>query len=100
LAPELLLNRSKEAQTTPAEAALSGTVKRAGGETGATPMKLESLALTEEELKIARDQVQQMAFRKWQEAGCPSTDPVCFWKDAELEWIEYYYVPDRNLVES
>ncbi len=63
-------------------------------------MNLESLELTPEELRTARKQVQRMAFLKWQDAGCPSADPFSFWKEAELEWIEYWYVPDRNLVED
>jgi hypothetical protein len=62
-------------------------------------MNLETLELTAEELKLAREQVRHMAYRKWQEAGCPPGDPLSFWKDAELEWIEYEYVPDRTLME-
>ena len=58
-------------------------------------MNLESLELTEEELKTAREQVRRIAFLKWQGAGCPCGDPHAFWKEAELEWIEYDYVPDR-----
>jgi hypothetical protein len=23
-----------------------------------------------------------------------------FWQEAELHWIEYYYVPDREIAES
>ena len=60
-------------------------------------MNLELLELTQEELKMAREQVRRMAFLRWQEAGCPPGDSFCFWKDAELEWIEYRYVPDRPL---
>ena len=63
-------------------------------------MNLETLELTEEEMKLAREQVRHMAYRKWQEAGCPTCDPLSFWKDAELEWIEYEYVPDRNLMDA
>jgi len=63
-------------------------------------MNLESLELTEEELRLAREQVRRMAFRKWEEAGCPSADPFAFWKDAEIEWIEYYYVPDRTFADG
>jgi len=63
-------------------------------------MNLETLELTEEELKLAREQVRHMAYRKWQEAGCPSRDPLSFWKEAELEWIEYEYVPDRTLMDG
>ena len=36
-----------------------------------------------------------MAYFKWQDAGSPDEDPIKFWREAELEWIEYYYVPDR-----
>ena len=56
---------------------------------------LDSLLLTEDELKAARKQVQGMAYFKWQAAGCPEDDALTFWLEAELEWIEYYYVPDR-----
>ena len=56
---------------------------------------LDSLLLTEEELKIAKKKVQEMAYFKWQAAGCPEDDTLMFWLEAELEWIEYYYVPDR-----
>jgi hypothetical protein len=58
---------------------------------------LNTLLLTENELDAARTQVQQMAYFKWQNAGCPDNDPLSFWSEAELEWIEYYYVPHRNI---
>jgi len=61
-------------------------------------MNLESLELTEEELQIAKEQVRQIAYAKWQRAGCPPGDPLVFWREAELEWIEYEYVPDRELM--
>jgi hypothetical protein len=63
-------------------------------------MNLETLEMTEEELKQAREQVRRMAYLKWQDAGCPAGDALSFWKEAELMWIEYDYVPDRTLVES
>ena len=58
---------------------------------------LDSLLLTEDKLKAARKQVQEMAYYKWQAAGCPEDDTLAltFWREAEIEWIEYYYVPDR-----
>ena len=61
-------------------------------------MNLESLMLTEDELKIAREQIRKSAYCKWQQAGCPLGDSLSFWRDAELEWIEYEYVPDRNFM--
>ena len=59
------------------------------------PPSLDSLLLTSDELERARKQVEEMAYFKWQAAGCPDADPDIFWRDAELEWIEYCYVPDR-----
>ncbi len=61
---------------------------------------LDSLLLTKDELKAARKRVQEMAYARWQaagcpKAGCPEDDTQAFWREAELEWIEYYYVPDR-----
>lgn len=56
---------------------------------------LESLLLTSSELRAARKEVRQMAYFKWEEAGCPDDDAERFWREAELEWIEYLYVPDR-----
>jgi hypothetical protein len=52
--------------------------------------------LTDEEREAARDQVRRMAYAKWQEAGCPKNRDLEFWSAAELEWMEYYYVPHRT----
>ena len=57
---------------------------------------LDSLLLNEDELQEARRQVQEMAYYKWQHAGCPVGQELRFWLEAELEWVEYYYVPDRE----
>ena len=57
--------------------------------------QLDQLLLTEEELESARSQVRDMAYRKWQESGCPENESLKYWQEAEREWIEYYYVPDR-----
>ncbi len=56
---------------------------------------LDLLLLTEDELKAAKKQVREIAYFKWQAAGCPEDDALTFWLEAELEWIDYYYVPDR-----
>ncbi len=56
---------------------------------------LESLLLTSAELQSAQHEVRAMAYQKWQEAGRPNDDSLKFWREAELEWIEYHYVPDR-----
>jgi hypothetical protein len=56
---------------------------------------LDLLLLTDDELKAARKQVQEMSYFKWQAAGCPQDDSLKFWREAELEWIEFYYVPVR-----
>lgn len=57
---------------------------------------LDTLELTEEELRAAREEVQRLAYLKWEGAGCPRrADSRQFWCDAEQEWIDFYYVPDR-----
>ena len=60
-------------------------------------LHLESLLLTDGELQAAREKVQELAYLKWQQAGSPSDRTLSdvFWKEAEREWILYYYVPDR-----
>jgi hypothetical protein len=58
---------------------------------------LDSLPLTEEEFRTAQEEVRRLAYLKWERAGCPQTaDPSQFWTEAEREWIDFYYVPDRN----
>ena len=57
--------------------------------------RLDSLLLTDDELRAARKQVEELAYSKWQAAGCPENGGTRFWREAELEWIEYSYVPDR-----
>ena len=61
---------------------------------------LDSLLLTEEELRVACKQVEKLAYFKWQEAGSPEGHAHKFWREAELEWIEYWYVPDRYPIEE
>lgn len=56
---------------------------------------LESLLLTEDELDEAKAQVEEAAYFKWLDAGCPQGVADEIWQEAELEWIEYCYVPDR-----
>ena len=63
-------------------------------------VSLDKLVLTSDELKCARLQVQKLAYEKWQAAGCPEGKDEQFWSEAELEWIEYFYVPDRYLCDS
>ena len=59
---------------------------------------LEVLELSADELKAAKQEVQEMAYCKWEAAGCSEEDdPLTYWLEAELEWIEYRYVPDRYL---
>ncbi len=60
--------------------------------------QLDSLYLTEEEYSTAIEQVRLMAYYKWLDAGSPEGQD--FWREAELEWIEYCYVPDRYADES
>lgn len=56
---------------------------------------LDRLVLTEAEKETARQSIRKSAYFKWQAAGCPEDGALSFWLEAELEWIEYYYVPDR-----
>lgn len=58
-------------------------------------LTLDTLLLTNEELSLARHHIAEKAYMKWQEAGQPSGRSEEFWKEAELEWIKYCYVPDR-----
>ena len=56
---------------------------------------LDSLVLTEDEVQAARKEIQKLAYSKWQAAGCPEDAALTIWQAAEVEWIEYYYVPKR-----
>ena len=57
---------------------------------------LDTLLLTDAEREAARDHVRRMAYFKWQDAGCPENRALEFWCEAELEWMEYFYVPHRT----
>lgn len=59
------------------------------------PFCLESLELEAQHLDAARQAVRKMAYQKWELAGRPAGDGTPFWLEAEREWIEYCYVPDR-----
>jgi hypothetical protein len=56
---------------------------------------LESLLLSDDELEAAKQAVRELAYDKWQRAGCPEDSALHVWLEAEFEWIEYCYVPDR-----
>ena len=56
---------------------------------------LDSLPLDEHEIEAAKDEIRSIAFNKWQLAGCPDDSDVDFWIEAEVEWIEFRYVPHR-----
>jgi hypothetical protein len=57
---------------------------------------LTSLELTEQEARAAEEAIRHLAYLKWEQAGCPhAADPCEFWCEAEQEWIDFYYVPDR-----
>ena len=57
---------------------------------------LDTLLLTDDALQAARKQVEEAAYFKWRRAGSPENNALTFWNEAELEWIEYFYVPDRD----
>ena len=61
---------------------------------------LDLLQLTADELKSAKQAVREMAYLKWQAAGCPDNQSLRFWLEAELEWVEYRYVPDHDLFQT
>ena len=61
-----------------------------------TAPSLDTLLLTQQELQFAQQKVREMAYLKWRAAGCPENAADKFWREAEIEWIEYFYVPDRD----
>jgi hypothetical protein len=58
-------------------------------------VNLESLDLDPEKLEWAREEVRKLAHEKWIQAGQPLESDLDFWLEAEREWIERIYVPDR-----
>lgn len=60
---------------------------------------LENLELTPSQLELVRAVVQRQAYFKWLDAGCPQGREFDFWREAEREWIEHSYVPQRYLLE-
>ena len=56
---------------------------------------LETLELTQDQLKSCKDAVQKMAYFDWRDAGCPECGQLEFWLKAERDWIEHFYVPNR-----
>jgi len=57
---------------------------------------LEFLEIPPDKLQMCRDDISRMAYFKWIAAGCPQGRDVDFWTDAEREWVEFKYVPDRG----
>lgn len=57
---------------------------------------LETLDLSPEEREVARATVRAIAYVKWLNSGRPDGDHPEFWVEAEREWIEHSYVPDRS----
>jgi hypothetical protein len=35
--------------------------------------------------RASEDEIQQLAYKKWQQAGCPVSDGIEFWLSAETE---------------
>lgn len=56
---------------------------------------LDDLILTDEESAVARRQIRDLAYFRWESAGCPQNRDLEFWTEAELEWVGAFYVPDR-----
>lgn len=59
-------------------------------------INLESLELTENELRDARSMIREMAYDIWSNAGKPLNDGTECWIQAERKWIERCYVPHRR----
>lgn len=59
-------------------------------------MTLDQLPLSNAEREAAEAEIRQEAYLKWEQAGRPDGDGLRFWQQAELEWIEYRYVPNRH----
>lgn len=57
---------------------------------------VELLMLTDDEKEAARKAIRKIAYYKWLDAGCPADSAMDCWLAAEYEWIEYWYVPDRD----
>jgi len=58
---------------------------------------LDTLELTKEQRRMARREIERMAYQKWADAGFRATDALKYWREAEVEWIEFSYVPNRTL---
>lgn len=43
---------------------------------------VQEVALRQEALQA----IEKIAFLKWNEAGCPQGDAICYWLNAEREW--------------
>ena len=56
---------------------------------------LDALFLTEDEYQLALSQVRHWAYLKWLDAGRPVGKDKDFWLEAETEWVESQYVPER-----
>ena len=57
---------------------------------------LDSLELTPAELEACHDAIRKQAYCHWLDAGSPPGDGAEFWLQAERQWIEHCYVPNRQ----
>ena len=57
---------------------------------------LETLELRPEQYHASKSAIRRMAHAKWMEAGQPQGAQFDYWLQAEREWIEHCYVPDRT----
>ena len=58
-------------------------------------LSLDALVLTDSARNLARREIETLAYAKWEQAGRPDGTDMRFWLEAESEWIEYRYVPQR-----
>jgi hypothetical protein len=58
---------------------------------------LDCLVLSRARREAARDEIRKNAYFKWVDAGRPVEDPLKFWREAELEWIEFKHIPEQEI---
>lgn len=57
---------------------------------------LDSLFIAPDQRQECENEIRELAYSKWIEAGRPSGRESEFWLKAEREWIAFKYVPDRS----
>jgi hypothetical protein len=60
-------------------------------------ISIETLEMTEQERAACINLIREMAYFNWLDAGQPEGRELDCWLKAERHWIEYDYVPRREL---